>query len=48
MRKIVSPLDGVTSPLGKKTKPVAVSLLASEPQGMAIDFVANTYAVRTL
>ena len=47
MRKIVSPLDGVTSPMAKSEKPVAFKLLASEAQGLALDFLTNTSAIRT-
>lgn len=46
MRKIVSPLDGVQSPLGKRDN-AAVTLLQSETQGLALDFITNTRAIRT-
>ena len=46
MRKIVSPIDGIKSPLGQKSI-AAVTLLQSETQGMALDFITNTSAVRT-
>ena len=47
MRKIVSPLDGITSPLniyGVSAFPAAV-LLSSEPNGFALDFMSNSYAI---
>lgn len=46
MRKIVSPLDGIMSPLGRRES-TAVSLLQSEAQGLALDFVTNSSAIRT-
>ena len=47
MRKIVSPLDGIRSPMGKRNDNGAVVLLQSEPQAFALDFLTNTSAVRT-
>jgi hypothetical protein len=47
MRKIVSPLDGIRSPLntyGIAAFPASV-LLSSEPNGFALDFMSNTYAI---
>jgi hypothetical protein len=46
MRKIISPLDGIKSPLGKRDTSPAVTLLGSEGNGIAFDFMANSVAVR--
>lgn len=46
MRKIVSPLDGVRSPLGRVNDVPALNLINGEPQGFALDFRTNTSAVR--
>lgn len=47
MRKIVSPLDGIRSPFGRRDTTPAQTLLGSEAQGLALDFLSNTSAVRT-
>lgn len=47
MRKITSPLDGIRSPVSRTNDTPAVALLSGEPQGFAIEFIKNTYAVRT-
>jgi hypothetical protein len=46
MRKLVSPLDGIKSPLGRRDQNTAVTLLGSEGNGLAIDFTTNSVAVR--
>lgn len=49
MRRIVSPLDGVQSPIGRRVSgsgPAAI-LLGDEWNGMAIDFTVNAYIVQT-
>lgn len=47
MRKIVSPLDGIRSPITRTNDVPALNLISGEQQGFAIEFIKNTYAVRT-
>lgn len=46
MRKIVSPLDSIKSPIGRREQIPAVTLIGSEANGIAFDFTTNSVAVR--
>lgn len=50
MRKIVSPVSGIRSPFGPpKTGGIsgaAYNLIFSEPNGFALDFLDNSYAIQ--